>query len=412
MMLKKLVVNLLLIGLYLSPIIPITASTVQITIDGQTLVLPTTTNGIENIDPALDSSMEPKYTPGGEITTPVFQAPIKASDLVTPLANSANMYTINRSGRYYVANDLSRNNPSQFTGCTMIYINSGDVTLDLNGKTLRPSQFVNASSLTAIEIAANLANITIRNGTINGYNSLAASPTTSYITTGIDATAGTNKNLSFYDLQVLNLKANGIDIASSQALLIKNVTVSNCVGTSTEISGLNLSSCSNVQVLNCNFNSITASSALSNGVRLASCNTVLLDGCTAADTGTGNGWNAQGFRTLTSPRDITFLNCTATRTTGYARGFSLESTDNSFGPFKLVNCSANQGVGTGYLVGFYALSPVSFENCIADSNACSGGGVCYGFELSGALGSKLTNCLAINNSAVSGNAIGIFLHLQ
>ncbi|HLB41027.1 MAG TPA: hypothetical protein VJJ83_04505, partial [Candidatus Babeliales bacterium] len=368
---------------------PITASTIQITMDGQALTLPTTAHGIT----ALDNSADPKYTPGGEITTPAFQSSIKASDLVTPLANSANMYTINRSGRYYVANDLSRTNPNQFTGCTMLYINSSDVTLDLNGKTIRASQFVNASTLTAIKIAANLSNITIRNGTINGFNSLAASPTTQYITTGIDATAGTNKNLSLCDLQVINIGGNGVTITSNQDLLIQNVTISNCLNAG-DIKALFLTNCNSVKVLNCNFNNVSSSGGPAHGVYATGCNTLLFDGCTAAEIGLNNSNdnNARGFNTSTT-KDVTFLNCTATRITATrtsgtpdAIGFKLESS--GYGPFKLVNCTSSQGAGA-IVYGFYAEATGAYSDCDADSNA-STSGLCHGFSLTGAPGSKLT----------------------
>ncbi len=118
----------------------------------------------------FDKSSENEKNSGQTITTSAFQYPIKSSDFSTPLTSTAAHYTIKNRGRYYLANDISARSNSQ-TDSTMLKITASNVTLDMNNKTMRPSEGSNSVALTAISIANSLSNVTIKNGQISGTGS-------------------------------------------------------------------------------------------------------------------------------------------------------------------------------------------------------------------------------------------------
>jgi hypothetical protein len=134
-------------------------------------------------------------------------------------------FNINASGSYYLTANLT------ITSGDAIVITASYVTLDLNGFTLS-STTVSPASGTAVSIAANLSDITIRNGHIRG-------------NTVYDATAKTFSGAGFMD---------GIKFALSASSTIRNIltdriTVSNVAGAGiifvTNINGCTASVCGN-----------------------------------------------------------------------------------------------------------------------------------------------------------------------
>lgn len=421
---KTLIANILTISLYLTPALQARDITIKIAMDdinaGKVTLLPVATDQSEQLELG-----ERAYTPapGGEITTPAFQYPIKASDLATPLTSGASQYIIKSPGRYYVANDLvSRVNT--LAASTMLEIASNNVVLDLNSKSLRPAlgTGTNSTTITGIKIDGSLSNIVIRNGQINGY---ATTGTTSAMQLGISIDGAVNRNIQISDITIANLggtsataiSMTGGVVADTKDIVIQNCIISNLNSTSAAAYGLKLSSCNNVRVVNCNFNGVTTSSSAttaSYGAYLSGCSTVTFDGCVATETGISSGTgcgNSVGFELVTGTtcKDITFLNCEATRTftnasssSAVAIGFRL---NDSTGPYKLVNCLAAQSSGAG-AEGFHAAATSIFDNCTADSNAGTTT-ASYGFYLTAGAGSKLKNCLADKNSATTGGCTGI-----
>src|SRR3990167_2036688 len=232
---NKIVTQLLLTSLYLAPALQAHDVTIKISMDDAApsakVPQPAAVALADDVVPAANRGYVP--TPGGEITTPAFQYPIKPSDLKTPLASGDYMYTINTPGRYYIAADVSArvNTNSGYTNATMIYINSTDVTLDLNGKSLRPATGTNGTNqagLTGILVAASMSNIVIKNGQINGYG-LGGS--TSYITNGVAVLAGC-RNVTLSDLQIANI--GGANVAhSSYTADVFGIAINPVVATTT-----------------------------------------------------------------------------------------------------------------------------------------------------------------------------------
>ena len=102
----------------------------------------------------------------GPLTPPGAPAPtMKTLDQVEarkPIGPSTTSVTISSPGSYYLAGDIA------VTG-TGISITSGDVTLDLNGFTVRKSSGTGGAGIIVSGPADNSArNVTIRNGHVSG----------------------------------------------------------------------------------------------------------------------------------------------------------------------------------------------------------------------------------------------------
>jgi hypothetical protein len=111
----------------------------------------------------------------------------------TPISSAA-YFTISSPGSYYFTTNLTV--PSTDFG---ILIESGNVTVDLNGFTLQGAP----GSYDGIDISGTYTNITVRNGTITGCGQ-----------NGISADAGYSCNLVF---EHLTISANGSDGIVTQA---------------------------------------------------------------------------------------------------------------------------------------------------------------------------------------------------
>lgn len=444
MQLSQLMVRCLIFSLYSAPLLSVTADRGSAVEQEQAMVdlLMSATANAAELATSQPGALERPYIPdpGGAITTPAFQYPIKPSDLKTPQASGAYEFTINAPGRYYIAADVAArpNTNSSYTNATLIYITASDVTLDLNGKTIRAATGSNANQagLTAIQVAANLSNIVIRNGQINGR---ALGGTTSYITNGIAVNSGCN-SITLSDLQLTNIGGNGTtavnpfgtvtpyafgiaincnqDTTSSNRL--RDITLQNCLvnntatgAAGTSAAGIYISYTDSVTLNNCTVDTVKASGSSnpsSYGVYTNNVNTIKLQNCTANGVGgNSNSYGsgaATGFYLASSTVAVECNNCLAARTysnttTYSAIGFDLSGT----GPYRLNDCTVTNNttdtdVTSASNIGFYNNSTAitNFKNCTVAASAANGalagtGGV-TGFFTQANSKSTLTNCVA------------------
>jgi len=117
-------------------------------------------------------------------------------------------YLITQPGSYYLTGDVAPAD-SRFG----IYIDAPDVTIDLNGFTMRG----NVNSPSAISLSGNARNVVVRNGTITGWN------------TGI--AGALSQNACFERLIIENIRTIGISAGSFS-------TVTDCIVRSCQSDGI------------------------------------------------------------------------------------------------------------------------------------------------------------------------------
>ena len=148
----------------------------------------------------------------GSLTPPGAPAPtMKTLEQVEPrrpIGPSTTSVTISSPGSYYLAGDIA------VTG-TGISVTSGDVTLDLNGFTVRKSSGTGGAGIIVGGPADNSArNVTIRNGHVSGT-----------FTTGVNIQRA--HNVTIEDMAIQGTASTGID-ASLSTLSTNVITVRRC----------------------------------------------------------------------------------------------------------------------------------------------------------------------------------------
>jgi hypothetical protein len=330
-------------------------------------------------------------------TTPAFQYPIKPSDLNHHATASNGMYTINRSGRYYLSQDLMPS-PSN-TGVYTVRISACNVTLDLNGKTITRNPDNHAgTNLTAIQIDTGMFNIRIANGYVQGKNN-----NNQYIGTGINIAADC-KLVTVHNVQINQCNVAGIVAASTNNLTLESCTANECTG-SAALNGLSLSSCNDVIIKNSNFNLNTTSSGAAIGANFSSCTNVNLDNCQASNTSTtsGSGTTAYGFQ-FSNCSDCVIKNCKATNTAAITTGIGMLVSSCSDCHFSNLDVSITSGT-TALGISVASSQSCSFDDCLVNRNTASSGAA-VGIRLASSPVNSFTNCTTNYHSATSGEAIG------
>ena len=292
----------------------------------------------------------------GDLTPP--PGPIQATDRTPINAQAITIpFTISEPGSYVLASDIT----GVGTVDTII-IAASDVTLDLNGFAIRGV----TGSASGIELALNVENVAVRNGTITGHSA------------GIDASL--SRNCRFEDLR---LAENGSGLFSGL-----NATVTGCTAYLNQFQGISVGLGSTVE--NCtaqengqfgfqctvgpsSFRGCTATRNGSNGF-----SAITIEGASYADcVAYQNGLN--GFETGAG---ATVENCTATENDGEGFSLSLESV--------VRGCTAKaNGIDTaddGFDLGTGSV--------VSDSTAANNAG--SGFRTG--LTVRLTDCTSRNNA--------------
>lgn len=292
----------------------------------------------------------------GDLNPP--PGPIEATDRTPINAQAISIpFTINEPGSYVLTSDII----GVGTADTII-IAASDVTLDLNGFTIRGV----TGSDNGIEVALNVEHVAIRNGTITGHNA------------GIEASL--SRNCRFEDLRLAD--------NSSGLFSGLNASVTGCTAYMNQFTGISVGLGSTVE--NCaaqengqfgfqctvgpsTFRGCTATRNDSNGFSAITIDGAVYSDCVAYQNGM-NGFEASGSATIT--------NCTATENDG--SGFFI-GTDSI-----VRGCTATgNGVDTGDH-GFF----INSGGVVTDSAASNNAG--DGFSLGASV--RLTDCTSRNNA--------------
>lgn len=167
-------------------------------------------------------------------------------DARTPI--SAAPFNITQSGSYYLTGNLS------VTSGAAIDINADNVTLDLNGFTLRSTHATGNGF--AIFINLGNENIRIQNGHIMGNATVTSGVFTSGgFNGGISSPSPANRGIHISDIHVSNVGGSGISIASATLAIVENCMVNVCSGI-----GIEAHSITNSVAINC------GSTAISGGI--------------------------------------------------------------------------------------------------------------------------------------------------
>lgn len=163
----------------------------------------------------------------GPLTPPGAPAPtMKTLDQLearTPISSAP--IAISTRGSYYLTGNLT------VSSGDAIFINTDDVTLDLNGFTI--SSTANPASGSAVVFTNIRRNVTIRNGHIRGTTTFAAGTfTTGGFLEGIDQSFTATTNVRVSDIDVLGVANDGIDLGTNDVptFIVERCTVSVCGG--------------------------------------------------------------------------------------------------------------------------------------------------------------------------------------
>jgi parallel beta-helix repeat protein len=267
---------------------------------------------------------------------------------------------IANSGLYVLSDDVEGVVSSAIT------ITTSDVTLDLNGKTLRGAN----TSVVGIGIAGAFENIVVKNGSIIGF-----------ITRGISVQQGA-RSLTFENLIISgttqdSLSTVGIVFGNvGSTIRTSNIYMRNC-HVNANSQGLGATATDDVVMENCTFNQN------GQGIAVINCNNWLLQKCQASGNTSASGANNSATFGLT---------------TNAASNWHVLNSDFSF------NSNVNRGAG-----GFIGLSNTFvFENCTFNNNGATGSAasLAFGLGLNTTFSSVVRNCIANGNFAVTTTASG------
>lgn len=371
------------------------------------------------------SGLQAKYTPTEELTRRAPHQIIStgislnqqiASSSLKP-SDTAALFTINRSGRYFLSTDIHATGAVSTN--TVILINVPDVILDLGGKTITVASTVTATGGSAIKLTTGIRNVTIMNGTIS------ASQHGNGFDTGI--TTSNNTNIMIDNVRIVNSKTNGI-----YSYAANNFTMS-CIETVSGQRGLYLDTCKRGLIADSSFNGTSpAGSAIATGI--SSRDSV---GIEFNDVNTANNVSSASCYGLQMVRCSGFLftNFDSTSNSGVTTvaGIFLDSSSGN----RFVTCNSNANSSSSTVAyGFYSIATSHgnvFTECVADLNGgsastsgagfynltgnnnvwnkCSASGntgtsTAYGFYSQTGSGPVFKNCLANGNNS-AGTAIGI-----
>jgi parallel beta-helix repeat protein len=336
--------------------------------------------------------------------------------IIAPSDIATGSFTISEAGLYVLGND------STISTGTALTIATSDVTLDLNGKTIRGT-----GAVTGIAISEDLQNVFIKNGKIFG----------SFTTNGVLVNSG-NQNINIEDLVISgssnnSLSFSGINLASGTPRTT-HVSIQHCRINNSQ-TGISMSQSNDVTIENtiCNFNGT--------GVHATSCNNIYVQHCRASNNTTASSdssygmliessrvWAIQnsefnfnqssvrgtGLSIASNSGNIMVEDCRfcANGATGssssQAEGLSIALSSSCFikdsvanGNFSTTSTAAGMRIDTG---GFSNL----LDNCSAAANAVDSASFnAYGFMIEGpVMNISLNNCIAEGNGAIS-PAVGI-----
>ena len=404
--------------------------------------------------PVADENLTVRSAPTSSIVTPAFQNAIHNEDMAT--SDTTPLYTIQTSGRYYLANDIFARRTTTTTG-VVFSITANNVVLNLNSKTIAPHVSSAHTGATAIQVTGGLSNTQILNGTIQG----ADSNGTQRFAKGVEvlSTSSINKVVKLRNLHVTRLRdvsgtCTGLELNGINDLLLDDCNVNDCTISSASgtkiLYGISLNTVNNFALngCECNNNVATSSDAAStvNGLRLATCVNGTVENVIASNNQSvaGGALAATTYGIIASAcSTINFKNSTASSnkgtsgTTGAVSGFYFTTaplcnlTDcyannnqdattactpsgiyigSNSDCCTLTRCNAEQNNSALSSSSVYGIRVESAKNTLVDCHAnanSSGSSTGYGIYLSGSHENTLNNCSANYNQG-SATCYGIF----
>ncbi len=345
---------------------------------------------------------------------------------------------ISTPGSYALSEDI----PSNAASGQAISITSSNVILDLSGRSITFAGGT-GTGINGITVAANLSNITIRNGIISGMNG-----------SGVLINSGC-LNINLEQLDINGCTTAGVNFAGTATTPLSGCSLTECHirqcnGGTNPTYGVKLTYCNFLTATNCSFNSNTATTAAQNcyGFYAIASQGSILTQCDAR----GNSATAlaAGFYLDTGCSGTIFQQCTAhlntstaTTNAGKAFGFYEQTTNNN--RFELcksfnnsayafaagfygkncsfnywLNCSSYNNVitgTTGTAGGFGFICDTApcegniFDQCIAFSNKGSTDSASFGcgFLLDNSTNSTIKGCTSQGNDGQTGTGVGIYI---
>lgn len=359
----------------------------------------------------------------------------KASGLITSrnmnnaTATSGTMLDLTTSGRYYLNANLAVD--PQNSGVTCIKISASNITLDMRGHTLSSTRVNLATGIIAIEVAANLYNVQIKNGTLSGMDG-----------TGIKVNSGCT-GLKIENMFVDNCTLVGVTIAANcHNFNMKDTIITRCDGShsgSDGAVGFRIQSSNVIKIERCCFDlNQHATTGHAMGVYATSCSHAVFINCSAHHNkaGTASGNAAYGFRIDGASNYSHLIQCEANKNisqNGPVYGFSVDAAtggselmeshaDNntavggdchgfsftSSSDFILISrCNAQGNTGDNHVYGFKfnASDYVAVHHCVALGQSTTGTTKnCYGFYSTGGNGNTFQDCKSFGNKASASGA--------
>ncbi len=323
----------------------------------------------------------------------VFQLNAVPVTIISPSKITDTVFSISTPGLYVLSDDVAYSTASG----TAITITTSDVTLDLNGKTIRGSNAAN----TAVYISAPLENITVKNGALLNFNTDILR-----VTTG-------SRTLFFEDLIISGTSNNSLtsncfrfEGTNGSTTRTYDVFIKNCHASNAR-RGLLATAVDNAVLEGCTFNK--------NGeyvIRAINCNNWNVSNCQVSGNSRSAssesiGASVEGNAWHIKKSDFS-SNVNSSRGTGLlllGRGHIVEE------------CSFNNNGDTGEApfeaegLNLAATFSSVVRNCVANGNF-SVTSTAAGIRIdAGALGNSLENCIASGNRSESTtfNAYGFII---
>lgn len=301
--------------------------------------------------------------------------------ITAPIVINDFPYTITAPGKYYVYNKTTYT-PAGASTTPAITINASNVILDLQGFVLSQATGT-VNSIDGIQITSGQTDVTIRNGTISGFQAH-----------GIEA-LGNHNRLLFKDLTVTGCAFTGIGITAgtSNNVSIKNCLINNCL-TSASVAaavaaGVLLNSINNVTIDNLKISNtgLLATANSASGLRLNSVNSGYITNSIVENSRVGFGFDTN------SSIGIIYDNCLAVNNTGNTNqlAYSLSGAASTYCQY--INCISSSNKATSGARGFDASTLATLQGCTVE-----------GTTLTGAVGTSLIG-VNLDNKSVAANTI-------
>lgn len=305
-------------------------------------------------------------------------------------------YTISSAGLYTFVGDIAyaATGANDATTGRALYINSDNVVIDLNGRTLFNNNGDDSNTLNGIEIALGKHNITIKNGGITGWG-----------LQGIKVGSSCS-DIKFENITISNCGGCGVYLVGGLASEVSGVIFDNCrifkisAEAGADSAGLQIDFGNNIIIKNTTISDVLApNDQVSRGIYISTGTGIQCNNCFVSDIGGQDAYGIDGSTLVGS----TFENCTVTgcfALTKTCAGYQIAGTGNI-----LKNCisSSNEGVSNGY--GFYLTSANynTLLDCYAYdcSNYAETGSWSAGFYATGSNGNVFIDCQSVGNQTVN-----------